>query len=646
MLLPLAKWDRATTSSHREGTAGIIKILSCFLEIGNQQGSLFIANNTATSIRRINIMNSPSQLLSVVNRSTTHSFNPATPTCPSRPCSIKMRELSPHCTRPDHHHNRPDSSERPKTRSGMPTLYPSRAQPAKLTGTLRERTPAAPSSDHYHHSHEPPNSLPPGPALSPTSPTTYLCTFCWRPHHPAVTPSRVVGRSARLACQPCYAALLDLAVCWVCGEVVFRGDECVSLGWCFWHRACYGCLMCGDRRVVEGFSLEQIFNGQDAEGSGGREVDEVPLCARCVEKAGPDVRADEEHLIPMALGRVERFDGGLSRRRWEARQQSQHLVVSSSGRPPLQQDVDDHGRTPSPIYVSSRDPLGEPSFRRSPTKPIPEWMQYLPNQKHATRDCHEPRPASILNSYFAAPGSSAAGLEREAGESPPPPPVPSHTVPVRQAPQTYAPVQMSRSFTFITEEPVQRPSSTKVVNKHVRFYPSTISPQQTISSNDRGNIPSGSSEFLDRYQVHTPAAGDGMRSSPRNVPSYHDDHHTKNLSPLFKCFDTNPPSSSVESALHVVRVKDEDATPSRVEERHPRHARSALELASRYGIAECRKDGENCHSSRHEGSHSPVSHLHVGGDGVLDYAGAGFDAAAKRPPLTFQGQLKRVFGFA
>ena len=24
-----------------------------------------------------------------------------------------------------------------------------------------------------------------------------------------------------------------------------RGDEAVSLGWCFWHRACFGCLVCG-----------------------------------------------------------------------------------------------------------------------------------------------------------------------------------------------------------------------------------------------------------------------------------------------------------------------------------------------------------------------------------------------------------------
>lgn len=594
----------------------------------------FVVNNTVASTRRINTTNSPLQFLSVVYQSITHSFKPAVSTTYlPRSYSIKMRELPPQCTHLDQHHNLSGNSETPHTRSGPTTRHLFRNILNELTGTSSEHTRAKPSSDHHRRNHELPISSPPSSAISPTNPTTYLCTFCWRPHHPAVTPSRVVGRRARLACQPCYGALLNLAVCWVCGEVVFRGDECVSLGWCFWHRACYGCLMCGDRRLVEGIMLEQIFDEQDAPGTGGKEVEEVPLCANCVEEVGWNRYVDEEHLIPMALERVERFDGGLSRRRWEARQQREPPLASGSSRPP-QQEFEDPRRTPSPIYVSARDPLGEPSFRRSSTKPIPKWMRYLPSQMQATRDSLEPRPASVLDSYF-----TAADSENEPGESSPPPPVSSHTVPVRQTQQTYAPVQMSRPFTFITEEPVQRPSSTTVANKHVRFTPSTLSPQQT-TCNDRDEIPSESSEFLDRYHVRTAAAGRGTTSSTRIVPSYYDDHHARAVSPFLKRFETDMALSRAEGVLHGLDVKDEDGSCPRAEQRHPRQARSALELASRYGVAQCRKDGEKGHSIHHEYSHSPVSHLHGDVDGVLD------SALAKRRPLTFQDQLKRVFGFA
>lgn len=51
------------------------------------------------------------------------------------------------------------------------------------------------------------------PDTSPSHHSTYLCTFCWRPHNAVITPSRVVGHSARLACEICYNSLLDLAVC-------------------------------------------------------------------------------------------------------------------------------------------------------------------------------------------------------------------------------------------------------------------------------------------------------------------------------------------------------------------------------------------------------------------------------------------------
>lgn len=404
--------------------------------------------------------------------------------------------------------------------------------------------------------------------------------------------------------------------------------------------------------MVAGIPLEQIFDGRDAEGGAGREIDEVPLCAKCIEDVGRDRRAGGARLMPLALERVERFDGGLSRRRWEARQQREPSVVSGTSRPP-QQDSGNPRRTPSPIYVSARDPLGEPSFKRSSTKPIPKWMRYLPNQVQATRDSLEPRPASMLDFYFTATGSGAADSNSEADESlpPPPPPVPAHAVPVRQIPPTHAPFQMSRPFTFVTEEPVQRSSSSKVANKHVHFTPSTPSSQQSTASNDIDKIPSESSEFLDRYHLRTPAVGSDIGSSTRTMSSCYDDRHARTVSPFFERFDTNLASSPVENVLLPgVDVKDEGESSCRAEQRPPRHVRSALELASRYGVAEYRKDGESaeaeCQSTHHVASHSPFGHLHGGGDVVLDHVGAGLDAITKQRSLTFQDQLKGVFGFS
>ncbi|GKT53361.1 mediator of RNA polymerase II transcription [Colletotrichum tofieldiae] len=63
--------------------------------------------------------------------------------------------------------------------------------------------------------------------MAPRASVPFTCTFCYQPSD---DPPHVVGHEARLTCSPCHAALIDLAICWVCGEIVYRGDECVSLG--------------------------------------------------------------------------------------------------------------------------------------------------------------------------------------------------------------------------------------------------------------------------------------------------------------------------------------------------------------------------------------------------------------------------------
>lgn len=43
---------------------------------------------------------------------------------------------------------------------------------------------------------------------------------------------------------------------------MIKGDEVVSLGWCFWHRGCFGCLMCGVRLEAPAVDGEEVEDGQ------------------------------------------------------------------------------------------------------------------------------------------------------------------------------------------------------------------------------------------------------------------------------------------------------------------------------------------------------------------------------------------------
>ncbi|KOS19272.1 hypothetical protein ESCO_000149 [Escovopsis weberi] len=63
----------------------------------------------------------------------------------------------------------------------------------------------------------------PGPRPRPRPATVFACTFC---HHLTRGPPRLLGRAGRPSCGACAALVLDLSICWGCGEVVVRGDEC------------------------------------------------------------------------------------------------------------------------------------------------------------------------------------------------------------------------------------------------------------------------------------------------------------------------------------------------------------------------------------------------------------------------------------
>jgi hypothetical protein len=73
---------------------------------------------------------------------------------------------------------------------------------------------------------------------------SFLCSFCWTNQFRPAKP-RVLGREARITCESCWKGVLDLSICWVCGEIIVKGEEVINLGWCFWYKACFGCLLCG-----------------------------------------------------------------------------------------------------------------------------------------------------------------------------------------------------------------------------------------------------------------------------------------------------------------------------------------------------------------------------------------------------------------
>lgn len=100
-------------------------------------------------------------------------------------------------------------TQQSKSRSSIDKLNNGSAHPVQTAQPQERRI-----THHHAASTLLPSDTPlPSPSSASSCPETYLCTFCWRPHHQSTSPSRIIGRRARLACTLCYNALLDLAVC-------------------------------------------------------------------------------------------------------------------------------------------------------------------------------------------------------------------------------------------------------------------------------------------------------------------------------------------------------------------------------------------------------------------------------------------------
>ncbi|KAI1818769.1 hypothetical protein GGS20DRAFT_581160 [Poronia punctata] len=123
-------------------------------------------------------------------------------------------------------------------------------------------------------------------------------------------------------CTFCWHLITHGTPHFVCGELIYRDEECVSLGWCFWHRACYGCLFYGSKLVVTAPTTAKLYkvtaddnetNDNVGLGKKRRELLDIPMCANCVASNEGN---DESTVQERALTRVDRADGGLSRYRW------------------------------------------------------------------------------------------------------------------------------------------------------------------------------------------------------------------------------------------------------------------------------------------------------------------------------------------
>ncbi|CAF3469103.1 unnamed protein product [Fusarium graminearum] len=342
----------------------------------------------------------------------------------------------------------------------------------------------------------------------PNHANIFTCTFCF---HVSQGPPQIIGRSARLACTACHAALLKLAICWVCGELVFRGDECVSFGWCFWHRACYGCLLYGSRAIYQGVSVQELFRDEEdseKDGCGGKEVDKVPLCAAYVVELELDGVKEETAVIKRGLRRVEKLDGGLTRKRWEANNNETSSKSASVWQPSTYHTGDgvmgDEGASSNPlsnsrdtsksvIWVDIFDPINGPSFKPSPLKPMPLFMQRSaspirePYRRVTTVDTHLQAPPH-LRKPRSAPGSAYPTRSREestisnhqnicwrsrspsvldASRSPMPPRDRSSPEPLNNyMKDELSEVRHRQAVSWVREEPLKRPSSRLAPSRH------------------------------------------------------------------------------------------------------------------------------------------------------------------------------------
>ncbi|KAH6897193.1 hypothetical protein B0T10DRAFT_178964 [Thelonectria olida] len=143
---------------------------------------------------------------------------------------------------------------------------------------------------------------------------------------------------------------------------------------------------------------------------------EAPLCAACVVEMEMDGVREEKVVVQRGLRRVDQVDGGLTRARWEAKRVAAHTRTHQRRPPkPTTRDnilragdgagtealslgnapTESHAPFEAAIWVDIFDPINNPSFKPSPLKPIPLFMQRPPALAIEAK-----RPQTTIDEYL------------------------------------------------------------------------------------------------------------------------------------------------------------------------------------------------------------------------------------------------------
>ena len=169
--------------------------------------------------------------------------------------------------------------------------------------------------------------------------------------------------------------------------MIFREEECVSLGWCFWHRACYGCIFCSSRVLARGPSVRDLFflpdcsSTKDETRRGGvNEIEEIPLCQLCAREIEED-GVDEGEVMRRGLERIAVVDGGVTTQRIKLAAEriqldSRRLVNQDTARLTYESCQDRPPATGNPIiWIDLSGPIDGDAFRWGERHRLPWFMQ-------------------------------------------------------------------------------------------------------------------------------------------------------------------------------------------------------------------------------------------------------------------------------
>ncbi|KAI2630789.1 hypothetical protein GGR54DRAFT_584204 [Hypoxylon sp. NC1633] len=279
----------------------------------------------------------------------------------------------------------------------------------------------------------------------------------------------------------------------------------------------------------------------------------------------------------------------------------------------------------STIYVSILDPIGEPAFKPSPTKPIPTWMQWLPSQRDQGRS-HETRPVSILDAHFSPPcPESATNSESETHTLCPTtpaqvlcrsstPPLPSGFGNLESTFTTF------KGHSFVSDEPLKRPSS-RSPRTALGDSIAPPNPPDTLLTRSRTPYTPRQPSPLATYE-RKPDSGDASRKSHLHRPS--SPLAEQVAAHLQRYMRRTPPAQSREF-LNLYKPGPSSAVPGRWQARVT-------------GVG----DGRNALGRNR--TPSPLGARVAGSRQALTDAGDVVDLRSMRKRSSLQGELKKLFG--